>query len=378
MQQIGLQNDTSPHPLRILSIFAPLDQNLHLCSTMEQTAPTLGSYSSMAGKDMSKRSLFWGSASGKLGETVQYRAGGEQRARAYVAKIKNPKTVAQMRQRIPMLNANVIFKSISSIIRESFPNKKSNQSGWNAFVQANKDVKKSAVDKASSAALGCAPFGYIVANGSLPYNMALGARSVEGQTVDGTQFYANGLNGLLNMTAEGSTPPKMDTIFADNAAIYQYLRGNGNPLNLPTSFKITFVWGNYGDITESFEVWSLNVAQYEAVDADNQTFRMISNPSGKAALPVITVSQSNAMNGEVLSEGLGFIISDSYNSADDSLGAMIISYSDANGIQCTRSIIGNDEIDMEFVNQFRQGGDVWEQVMEEYGTASSEFLGTKE
>ena len=39
---------------------------------------------------MSKGSLFWANASGKLGEVVQYRAGGEQRARAYVRKIKNP------------------------------------------------------------------------------------------------------------------------------------------------------------------------------------------------------------------------------------------------------------------------------------------------
>lgn len=37
---------------------------------------------------MSKRSLFWGQAAGKLGEAVYYRAGGEQRTRTYVAKIK--------------------------------------------------------------------------------------------------------------------------------------------------------------------------------------------------------------------------------------------------------------------------------------------------
>ena len=33
---------------------------------------------------MSKRSLFWGNGAGKLGEAVYYRAGGEQRTRAYV------------------------------------------------------------------------------------------------------------------------------------------------------------------------------------------------------------------------------------------------------------------------------------------------------
>ena len=38
---------------------------------------------------MSKGSLFWGNARGRLGQSVFYRAGGEQRNRTYVAKIKN-------------------------------------------------------------------------------------------------------------------------------------------------------------------------------------------------------------------------------------------------------------------------------------------------
>lgn len=37
---------------------------------------------------MSKRSLFWGKGSGKLGEAVFYRAGGEQRTRTYVKTVK--------------------------------------------------------------------------------------------------------------------------------------------------------------------------------------------------------------------------------------------------------------------------------------------------
>ena len=41
---------------------------------------------------MSKRSLFWGKASGKLGEAVFYRAGGTQRTRTYVKNVKNPKS----------------------------------------------------------------------------------------------------------------------------------------------------------------------------------------------------------------------------------------------------------------------------------------------
>ena len=59
---------------------------------------------------MSKRSLFWGQASGKLGEAVYYRAGGEQRTRSYVAKIKNPKTRAQALQRTKFNNMVAVFR----------------------------------------------------------------------------------------------------------------------------------------------------------------------------------------------------------------------------------------------------------------------------
>ena len=53
---------------------------------------------------MSKGSLFWANASGKLGESVFYRSGGEQRNRSYVKNIKNPRTEAQMRNRIQLGN----------------------------------------------------------------------------------------------------------------------------------------------------------------------------------------------------------------------------------------------------------------------------------
>lgn len=62
---------------------------------------------------MSKRSLFWGQASGKLGEAVYYRAGGEQRTRAYARKIKNPKTRAQALQRTKFNNMVAVFRGTS-------------------------------------------------------------------------------------------------------------------------------------------------------------------------------------------------------------------------------------------------------------------------
>lgn len=73
---------------------------------------------------MSKRSLFWGNASGKLGEAVFYRAGGEQRTRTWIPKIKNPKTLSQVENRLSLLNLVTTYKEWKDIISKAFPLKK--------------------------------------------------------------------------------------------------------------------------------------------------------------------------------------------------------------------------------------------------------------
>lgn len=79
---------------------------------------------------MAKNSLFWGKASGKLGEVVLYRSGGEQRSRTYIKDVKNPKSLAQMEQRIKMASLVGFFKSLRSVLRYSFPQRPTNQSGF--------------------------------------------------------------------------------------------------------------------------------------------------------------------------------------------------------------------------------------------------------
>lgn len=110
---------------------------------------------------MSKQSLFWGNASGKLGETVFYRAGGEQRNRTYVKNIKNPKTLAQAEQRLAMLNFSAGFRLLAPVLRASFPNRPANLSGFNAFVKANKNILTPVIDR-SIADKGLAVLGQMV------------------------------------------------------------------------------------------------------------------------------------------------------------------------------------------------------------------------
>lgn len=82
---------------------------------------------------MSKSNMLLGLAKGKVGDLVFYRDGGEQRTRTRVIP-KNPRTPAQMAQRVRMANVSAIFRLLSPILKESFTGRPSNQSGFNAFA----------------------------------------------------------------------------------------------------------------------------------------------------------------------------------------------------------------------------------------------------
>ena len=122
---------------------------------------------------MSKGSLFWANASGKLGESVFYRSGGEQRNRTYVKKIKNPKTAAQMAQRLKMVNLVETFKSVSKVLGVSFPNRTTAQSSWNKFCSMNASSAIAIMDPADKNTGICVPVDMVVSSGTLNTDTSL-------------------------------------------------------------------------------------------------------------------------------------------------------------------------------------------------------------
>lgn len=82
---------------------------------------------------MSKSNMLLGLAKGKVGDLVFYRDGGEQRTRTRVIP-KNPRTFAQQAQRVKIANVGGIFRAAADILRDSFVNRPTNQSGYNAFA----------------------------------------------------------------------------------------------------------------------------------------------------------------------------------------------------------------------------------------------------
>lgn len=81
---------------------------------------------------MSKRNLLLGTAAGKVGDLVFYRAGGEQRTRAKVTP-NNPKTYAQQAQRSRLANVTLTYRALSALMKDTFPNRPIKQTAFNAF-----------------------------------------------------------------------------------------------------------------------------------------------------------------------------------------------------------------------------------------------------
>ena len=90
---------------------------------------------------MSKGSLFWAKARGKLGEVVLSQLKGQQIARAYQPIVANPRTTAQTDQRVLFSNAVKFYKHASqALFKFAYEDKRSNESYYNAFMRKNTKV----------------------------------------------------------------------------------------------------------------------------------------------------------------------------------------------------------------------------------------------
>ena len=87
---------------------------------------------------MSKGSLFFGHASGKLGQVVLSTMKGQQIARAWQPKVSNPKTSQQQLQRAKFANSVKFFKRAQqNLFKFAFEDKRKNESDYNAFMRHN-------------------------------------------------------------------------------------------------------------------------------------------------------------------------------------------------------------------------------------------------
>lgn len=116
--------------------------------------------------------MLLGLAAGKIGDLVFYRDGGEQRTRTRVVP-KNPRSQAQMAQRVRIANVSATYRMLKSVLADSFTGRPSNQSGYNAFASGAIEISPYLTREFALADV-CIPAPYVVARGTIapvPFNI---------------------------------------------------------------------------------------------------------------------------------------------------------------------------------------------------------------
>lgn len=319
---------------------------------------------------MSKRSLFWGNASGKLGEAVLYRAGGEQRARTYVKNVKNPRTRAQMLNRVSMGNLSSFFRANASLLRQSFTNRPSNQSGFNAFVKASKSVASAAIPRAAAMMGYNIPVGLAVSRGVLPF-----------ETANTLKVLGEGANRkaailLLKLGKGASSPFEPEFEFSDSdatflSAINTEVSKSTFTKNeaLPAKFSVCTVISEYEDEGFKSTPYRIEMQQgtgsepYSIVDGavaptryETYPFCLVTDTDGSLYIAVCGAQGTSAGNGALY--GAGFVAA-----------------RDANGkINCSSSdmiLVGGDA---EYANQWLPGGQLYNETLDALGVGAASIV----
>lgn len=255
---------------------------------------------------MSKRSLFWGQASGKLGEAVYYRAGGEQRTRTWIPKIKNPKTKAQATQRCLFMNMVAAFRALKPFIQTGSISRKSNQSAFNAFVKDNFGRNNWVAEKSMIEAAEFAGYGFSLANGSLTIDTSLTQTTFTNEKTGGTSRTALAFDFV---PAKVTSDDEIYMCTYRGSTIYNMLTSNGNPLAFPSEFTLIIAAGIRGNAGAGYYILAVNCSA-----ASTDEMHIVYNP---VLLPPLSTDQIHQILSPV---GGSFDLEDTLN------------YSDATGI----------------------------------------------
>lgn len=329
---------------------------------------------------MSKRSLFWGQASGKLGETVYYRAGGEQRTRTYVAKIKNPKSRAQALQRTKFNNMVAVFRGTSVFVKSLFKPEKSSQSPFNAFVKRNFPLCLAVADKEMVEFGEGGAENFVFANGSVNFNTIPSTIAFKPLGSD-----ENTLGYYWGLAIAGGNVTSARTITGDvvglytGAEIYQALVGETNPYNLPAKFALSFIECIQGNVAPAYYTYTVNCAADSTDTLHCVQFPRGSEPPTVAELQTKIVPQgANYTQGtgsrQTQITGITGLLFGAPNMASGDIVngvAICLSYRDSAGLQTSTSIMTYGESLREQANEYLPSATAGTSIIDSYTIVSS-------
>lgn len=104
----------------------------------------------------------------RLGGAVLYQQAGRTLARELAAEVSNPRTDAQMTQRVKWANLVAFYRANKTWMRKAFEGKKSTQSDYNKFMSLNVAASNIYLTKQEAAVGSCVVGPYKITEGSLP------------------------------------------------------------------------------------------------------------------------------------------------------------------------------------------------------------------
>lgn len=224
---------------------------------------------------MSKRSLFWGNASGKLGEAVFYRAGGVQRTRAWVPKIKNPKSRAQAVQRTKLNNLTALYKGMQTAIQSFTRIEKSGRSAFNQFVANNSNINQWVANKSMIEFKTGIGRNFVITRGDIDIttflsydcssDLLMGVPQISGNGITALCAYTLGIGGSVTYDSErssngdgmGGAANAFGTGLVSGKEFYQYFTGAANPYNLPAEYTVAIITAQAVDQGFDFQTYSV-------------------------------------------------------------------------------------------------------------------------
>lgn len=167
-----------------------------------------------------------GNSKNKIGSIVTYVMKGQQLARSKAANVSNPRTAAQMTQRIKLANVVAMYRANKAwMSRYAFETKLTKWSVFNAFVHFNLSGSLVALTKSEAAAGAC-----VVA----PYKMTDGSLGEITQTLNANTggIETNLYVGELDVTASTTIAELSAALIANNNGIVE-----GMQLSLVENFQ---------------------------------------------------------------------------------------------------------------------------------------------
>ena len=332
---------------------------------------------------MTRRNLILGTASGKLGDMVFYRQGGEQRTRTRVTP-KNPKSIKQMTQRLKMVNPQIAYNCFKPIIKSGFLVTSARESVFNAFTRDA--IKNNAYYITKEQAGIPAPIcrNLLVSMGSLGLNLQPAVKEISTQGDAMPSKFFNVFDCLLAGGAFQIIPTESQSgssaiSVLDVEGAYDLVK-SALSIDVPAKFEITVLKGSHA-YKEEEGVYYWEEPYYAIFTFDNGTVSVkgvgCSADEAKSMLSFIGAFRTAAPT--VVS---AFGIGTGKLTREDALledYAIVLSFEDANGLQVSNSRFSTiSKRDIHAYNiamlPWLVGGDIYREAMQEAGYSTSNGL----